>query len=129
MSEMNKEIAELLELARKSYSNNQLDDLLKIYNEILQKEKELNPKILSEIYEGDIFIEMKELFERAKTHKKCRHDIQGNMINDDKYIYGPVMEIQCYECGKILVLIKSKPYCEHCKKYFTEVQIRENCGL
>jgi len=163
MIEMNKEIAELLELARKSYSNNQLDDLLKIYNEILQKEKELNPKILSEIYEEDIFIEMKELFERAKTPKKCRHDIQGNMINDDKYIYGPVMEIiqdqygkpigekwigwkpiariedvpyykqqiniQCYECGKILVLIKSKPYCERCKKYFTEVQIRENCGL
>lgn len=85
MIEMNKEIAKLLELARKSYSNNQLDDLLKNYNEILQKEKELDPKILSEIYEEDIFIEMKELFERAKIHKKCRHDIQGNMFNDDKF--------------------------------------------
>lgn len=39
------------------------------------------------------------------------------------------IKIQCYICGNIYEIRKNGCYCDQCKRYFSESEIRKNCGI
>ncbi len=37
--------------------------------------------------------------------------------------------IQCYVCGNMYEMKEKRYYCEQCGRYFSESEIRKNCGI